>query len=479
MQYDAHISNQWRKMMRAKGLAHGRFVALSGLRKIPGPPGSSFPLIVLDRTGQPIFFLSEWYRRKKEFDPGRTPDTYLEMLLPWVGFLLQRGYDWDDTPDRIRAFLVEFLRGSVGCDVGPASVDGYEVQTTGASPLSKSSLGVLLAALASLYDLLTDAGYYPHQNPMRSQRLIELKREHLRQVKNAGAPDHAGIRSETQQETHQNYPTRYFRQRRGKVWEPEVVMEPDDVHERMNTTIDYMIQHASFQRDQVILLLLRQTGARLSEIIEMTVGGYRNAQHRERALVKNKGSRGREEKPIYFTPIIEEQLLRYIRTERAQHDLRGHNRLEQLDDTDPLFITEDGNPYSRSAFYHHWNRLFEPAQKQFRKKEQVEFTPHDIRHLRVTRAMKRIKEQAKADENHEKELKEGFSQLMGWSSSRTMEIYTHVLKKREALLKVMLEAEEESHIERLAHDPTEARKNTAPTLSPPPLEEDFSWYEEE
>ncbi len=390
--------------MRAKRRHHGRFVALSGLRKIPGPPGGLFPVIVLDHTGSPIFFLSEWYRRKKEFDEGRTPDTYLEMLLPWAGFLLQRGYAWNDTPDRIRAFLVEFLRDSVSCDVGPAPEDGYSVQTTGTSPLSKSSLGVLLAALTSLYNLLSDAGYYPYQSPTRSERLIALKREHLRHIKNAGAPDHAGIRSETQKETHQNYSTAYFRQRRGKVWEPEIVLEPDEIHKRMNTTIDYMIQHAPFQRDQIILLLLRQTGARLSEVIEMTVGGYRNARHRERALVKNKGSRGREEKPIYFTSVIEQQLLQYIRTERAKHDLQGRKRLEQLDDTDPLFLTEDGAPYSRSAFYHHWNRLFEPAQKQFKEKEQVEFTPHDIRHLHVTRAMKRIKKQANADEDLEQEL---------------------------------------------------------------------------
>jgi hypothetical protein len=232
--------------MRAKGRSHGRFVALSGLRKIPGPPRSRFPVIVVDHIGLPVFFLSEWYRRKKEFDSGRTPDTYLEMLLPWAGFLLQRGYSWNDTPDRIHAFLVEFLRDSVGCNVGPAPVDGYSVQTTGASPLSKSSLGVLLAALTSLYDLLSDASYYPYQNPMRSELLTELKREHLRQIKNAGAPDHAGIRSESQQETHKNYPTAYFRQRRGKVWEPEVVMESDEVHKRMNKTIDYMIKHATF-----------------------------------------------------------------------------------------------------------------------------------------------------------------------------------------------------------------------------------------
>src|SRR5690348_5105492 len=156
--------------MRAKGRKHGRFVALSGLKKVSGPPGSRFPILVIAADGLPVFPLCEWYRRKKAFDPGRTPDTYLEMLLPYFGFLLQRQYAWNDPSDRVRAYLVEFLRSDVGCQVGPAPEDGYLVETTGASPLSKSSLGVLLAALTSLYDGMIDGNYYCHPNPMRSQR---------------------------------------------------------------------------------------------------------------------------------------------------------------------------------------------------------------------------------------------------------------------------------------------------------------------
>lgn len=73
--------------MRAKGRRHGRFVALSGLKKIPGPPGSRFSVMIVTAIGLPIFPLCEWYRRKKEDDAGRTPDTYLEMVLPYFGFL--------------------------------------------------------------------------------------------------------------------------------------------------------------------------------------------------------------------------------------------------------------------------------------------------------------------------------------------------------------------------------------------------------
>ena len=429
--------------MRAKGRKQGRFMALSGLTKLTAPPGSQYPLFIVDSDGSPVFFLCDWYRRKKAGDPGRTPDTYLDMVLPWGGFLLRRGYAWNAEPDRLLAFLIEFLRDDVGCQVGSDDQreDGWCVQTTGASPLSKSSLGVLLAALTSVYDTLIAAGYYAYRNPLRSERLIQLKQEHLRQVKNAGAPDHAGIRSETRAETNRAYPTNQFRQRRGKVWEPQVVLEPDAVQERMRKTIDYMIQHATFQRDQVILLLVRQTGARISEVIEMTVGGYRAAQHAGRALVKNKGSRGREEKTIYFTTSIDRHLLRYIRTERAKYDPHGRKRLADLDDHDPLFLTRTGKPYNCPAFYHHWNRLFAPAQHQFKPGEQVEFTIHDLRHLRVTRAVTRYRQDAKGDFATEAALLEGFQHLMGWRSPETMLTYLKTMNKRQAL-KGLLEDEE-------------------------------------
>jgi hypothetical protein len=88
--------------MRAKGRKHGRFIALSGLKKVSGPPGSRFPLLIVDTMGLPVFPLCEWYRRKKEDDSGRTPDTYLEMLLPYFGFLIQKGYAWNAAPHGMR-----------------------------------------------------------------------------------------------------------------------------------------------------------------------------------------------------------------------------------------------------------------------------------------------------------------------------------------------------------------------------------------
>ncbi len=477
--------------VRTKGRKQGRFVALSGLKKLTPPPGSPYPLLVVDPTGSPVFFLSEWYRLQKARDPGRTPDTYLDMLLPWAGFLLRRGHAWNDPPDRVRIYLTEFLHEDVACFVAPdgKGEDAWFVETTGNSPLSKSSLGVLLAALTSLYDTLIAAGYYAYPNPLRSQRMVALKREHIRQVKNAGAPDDAGIRGESWQETNRAFPTNRFRQRRGKVWEPGVVLEPDAVQQRMHATIDFMVKHATFQRDQVILLLLRQTGARLSEVIEMTVGGYRNARHAGQALIKNKGGRGREEKTVYFTPSLDRYLHDYIRTERAKYDPHGRKRLEDLADHDPLFLTRIGKPYSRSAFYHHWNKLFAPAQ-QFKKGEQVEFTAHDLRHLRATRGVTKLRKEAQGDRAVEAELLEGFRLIMGWRSPATMEIYLKTMNKRKAIEALLADQEQQEQHERDLQESTPQRPveglsqarshpqdfSGQETLLPAHADE-FSWYE--
>jgi integrase len=378
----------------------------------------------------------------------------------------------------------------VKCLVAPDArrEGGLQVETTGSSPLSKSSLGVLLAALTNLYDTLIGLGYYIYPNPLRSERMIALKREHIGKLKNAGAPDSAGIRGESWSETNRAFPTNQFRQRRGKVWEPQVVLEPGAVQQRMHETIDFMVRHAIFQRDQVILLLLRQTGARLTEVVEMTVGGYKHAHHVGRALVKNKGSRGREEKTIHFTQSCDRRLLDYIRTERAIYDPHGRKHLEELDDCDPLFLTRTGKPYTRAAFYYNWKQLFEPAQQQFNKAEQVLFTPHDLRHLRVTRAVTAIRKDAKGNAAVEAALLEGFQHLMGWRSPETMTTYTKTMNKREALQIVLDDEEEQEQNCDLLQESGDQRAIQEKSVEKVLLEnegssllnehDEFSWYED-
>jgi len=194
----------------------------------------------------------------------------------------------------------------------------------------------------------------------------------------------------------------------------------------------YMTAHAPTQRDKVVLLLLRHTGARLHEILGMTVGGYRKATDPFSAFVVNKGSLGREEKLVTFLDTDEEELLKYIRGERARYDPLGRRELTALDDTDPFFLTARRKPYADAAFRYHWNHLMKQVELRYR----VSFTPHAIRHLFVTQHLVWIKEETGDDREEQERLKAGLVQIMGWHSRETMRIYDHTFTLQEAVQKL-------------------------------------------
>lgn len=410
----------------------GQLAGISGLRKIAGPSGSSFEIVIVDRQGRPVSHLSEWYRRRQEPGPNRTRQTYLGMLFPVMGFFLEKEYAWNDPPEQVRSYLVAFLRERLACRLQPdQDREGYWIETSRTSPLSKSGLGVLLAAVKDFYHVMGDAGYYIYPSPMTSQLLEQWRRERARLIASAGAPDHAGIRSETWEES-RRHPIAYFRQGKRKVWQPKLVLESAEVRERMGEALRYITRHAPTQRDKVVLLLLRHTGARLHEILGLTVGGYRKAAGPLNALVVNKGSLGREEKLITFLDTDEEELLKYIHGERAQFDPLGRTQLAELDETDPLFLTTRQTPYADAAFRHHWNHVMEQVKKRYH----VSFTPHAIRHLFVTQHLVWIKEEARDNPEEQQRLKAGLVQIMGWHSRETIHIYDHTFSLQEAVRKL-------------------------------------------
>ncbi len=98
--------------------------------------------------------------------------------------------------------------------------------------------------------------------------------------------------------------------------------------------------------ERVILRLLDETGARLHEVLAMTAGGDRKGHSRlvgVRALLRNKGSLGREVKPVTFEPEADYLLHRYLRTVRSKHDPERRARMEDLRDDEPLFLSRRGH----------------------------------------------------------------------------------------------------------------------------------------
>ena len=153
---------------------------------------------------------------------------------------------------------------------------------------------------------------------MYSEQLLRWKREHLRVLANAGAPDRAGIRGETWRES-ASKPVAFFRIRRDP-WNPPVAREAPAVRRLILQAFGDMIQHAEL-REKVILRLLLETGARLGEVLQLSAGGYRRGRSMlvgVSALLRDKGSLGIENKPVRILPETEALLQRYIRGERAR-----------------------------------------------------------------------------------------------------------------------------------------------------------------
>jgi hypothetical protein len=142
--------------------------------------------------------------------------------------------------------------------------------------------------------------YYAHSNPMYSEMLLRWRREHLRALANAGAPDVADIRGEPRSRTAQQ-PVGCLR-RKHNVWNPPVARDAEVVRVAIVAAILWISDHATL-RDQVVIRILLESGARLHEVLGLTAGGYRRGRSMHisvSALVRTKGSLGRETKPIHL-----------------------------------------------------------------------------------------------------------------------------------------------------------------------------------
>ncbi len=402
--------------------------ALTRIERVKGRPGDRYEVIFVDHHGQIVVPLTEWYRLRGAVGPTSTRDTYLTWLLPFMTFLLEQGCPWNAPPDRLRPLLIDFHRDRLGCLVRPGKLpESVEVVLTKETPVRESTLGVLRAALRDFYVVLRDAGLYPFPNPLSSEALTSLKREQTRALANRGAPPHAGIREESHAQSRRR-PTAFLRHPEAKGWKPALRKELEDVRVGIHGVLDAMLDSKQVPiREKAVLHLLQTTGARLHEIILMTVGGYRSEGIAGLAQVVNKGSYGQETKTIYFehNPEVQHALSAYLERERPLYDLAGNRRLAEVGGREPFFLTERGTPYSPKAFYYHWYKYYRPLQSRC----PVRFSPHDVRHLFVTEYLIRLKLACGAGTEHfdaERYLREREAfglQIMGWQSTKTIDIY--------------------------------------------------------
>jgi len=403
-------------------------VAVAGIRRIKGCPTDHHAVIFVDQRGLPLVALTEWYRWCGERKALKTRDTYASCLLRWHTYLLQRGIAWDAPCDQLQGALVSYHTTALGCQVEPDRGFGQvKITSTGVTPLRDSTLGVLRAAVRNFYAVLIEEDLYRDANPMTSALLTRLETTRREHIANAGAPDHAGIRDPRLGRRR----TPAFVRQPTAHWRVDWQQTTADVATGIHVDIRAMIAHPSISaRDRAIILLLLHTGARVNEIVRLSVGGYQAGGVTGEALVRNKGSRGREVKMIFFgqAPSVQRALADYLMRERPGWD-RGGRQLHAVAAHEPFFLSARGTAYTEDAFYQHWYRLYRAIAHQCPR----HFSPHDLRHLMVTECLRLAREQCAGDGEAYLRAKKGLEALMDWCSPRTVEIYDHSLDPERAL----------------------------------------------
>jgi integrase len=416
--------------MAARITSEPILTTLARIRRVKGRPGDRYEVIFVDQHDQLVVGLTEWYRLRKEQGPAGTRTTYLTCLLPFFTFLTEQRIPWNASPDLLRPALMAFHRDWLKCLIHPGKErEGVEITPTRDTPLRDSTLRVMRAALRDFYQVMKDARLYVFPNPLSSETLLRLKQMHQRTVANAGAPEHAGIRGESR--THaRRQPTAFLRYPKAQQWEPDLRKELADVREGIHKVLDTLLDSTNLGlREKAVLALLRNTGARLHEIVLMTVGGYRNEGVAGQAQVIDKGSAGRTSKTIYFAhnPQVQQTLTTYLEQIRPRDDQEQRQRFMDVSSSEPLFLSERGTPYTVKDFYYHWYKHYPPLQALC----PVRFSPHDIRHLFITDFLILLRRECGAGsvrfdaERYQREREAFAHTIMGWRGTRTIDLYDH------------------------------------------------------
>ncbi|XEC92502.1 tyrosine-type recombinase/integrase [Paenibacillus tarimensis] len=129
-------------------------------------------------------------------------------------------------------------------------------------------------------------------------------------------------------------------------WVPEIIGDWD---------LPYRIYQAGDSkgwrlRDEVITRFMFETGARISEILELTVGDYRKRSDMHELAATNKGSFKRRIKFIRISPETLKLLIKYVNSERRQF-ASTQVKFNDLPDGEPLFLSTRGTPYTYSVLF--------------------------------------------------------------------------------------------------------------------------------
>lgn len=310
-------------------------------RIVQRPAGmeSRYSVVVVDEKGMPHLPLTTFYYHIQQQLSDGAARTYLNSLRPYFFYLAtdewrqQRGDHWDSEPETVQESVRDYLLRHLGCKVRRRQIY-EEVSLTSQSP---STVRIFLAALKQFYFVMSQLGQYAHRHPLldtTTQLLPEVEQEEWQAAsQRASMPQQSGVEEPVGYRPSENH----FRLAKDE-WVPHPIDDPD-----LPKQLIAGFKRATWcLRDQIVVRIAFESGARIGEILHLTVGDWRARGSNQEARACSKGSRGRRVKVIRFSPETTRMLRQYINTDRAALD-SCQRRLEQLGDHDVLFLSQRKN----------------------------------------------------------------------------------------------------------------------------------------
>ncbi|PHG67306.1 tyrosine-type recombinase/integrase [Bacillus toyonensis] len=373
---------------------------------------SRYALLVFEPNNKVFLPLTEFYDDASRKISESTALSYLQCLLPFFTWLDKysnyqgQHVQWSDYPEAIRVAAEDYLMDEMACKV--REKDSFRFVNR--SKKSPNTVHRFLSALKSFYKSLITLGQYGYPNPLIDSHAIlddyKTNTEGVRENK-PRIPAEAGTESPI---VHRRLTDSYFKLI-NEEWQPEIIDDPLLYHKvkQAGNQLNWSL------REKVIVRMLFETGARVSEVIELTIGDYRSRKSFEEVSTFNKGSHGRRVKFLRFSKNTTKLLFQYINQERKKIDHLGRD-FDSLPNDAPMFLTKRGTPFSYQAWYPHWNKVM--------KMMDMRLNPHKTRHWYVTTSMREIYNVSKTNAEI-KQRKDELIKYMKWKQKDTIEVYEH------------------------------------------------------
>lgn len=373
---------------------------------------SRFELLVIDRQNQPFLPLTEHYHDCKDRISKSSALSYLQCLLPFFSWLDQYSnyqgnkVQWNDPTEAVRMAIEDYLMTEMACKVREKDTFRF-VNRTNKSP---NTVNRFLSAIKSFYKSLIRLKLYHYSNPLIDSHAIlndfKSNTEGARKDK-PRMPSEAGTEDAI---PHRRLTDSYFKLI-NEEWQPEIIGDP---------FLPYQVYQAGKKanwslREVVISRMLFETGARASEVVELTIGDYHNRKSFQEVSTFNKGSHGKRVKFLRFSKDTVKLLMRYINTERKQFDNLQRD-FDSLPHESPIFLTELGTPLTRESWYYHWNKAM--------KECEIKLNPHKTRHWYVTTRLREIYNHSKTGAEISQKKKE-LIKYIKWANEDTIKVYEH------------------------------------------------------